>query len=254
MAVWLSLGGVVPISVLLKIVVVIVVPISVSVSSFVCSSCRPDSGELLAFIVKGRLNVFLWFSNNWFVRSVRCWLGLGLDWLLPFSRITAVVSTSFFCLFDRLILLCERLKRGCWYFFKPTHPRCEPRRFLQVGWFWLGNCYLFRGHVWFRCRWWGIHNWSWSFLHWFFNFNNLCGRSISWYLLDNSFDDLNFLLMTIITEIRVSNLMFMILVSANMCMNEVSMSMENPFFVFMMDYLGFWSWSMVDRLWSWNWC
>jgi hypothetical protein len=48
--------------------------------------------------------------------------------------------------------------------------------------------------------------------------------------------------------------MFMILVSANMCVNEVSMSMENPFFMFMMDYHRFWSWSMVDRLRSWNWC
>ena len=59
--------------------------------------------------------------------------------------------------------------------------------------------------------------------------------------------------MTIITEIRVSNLMFVILISSNMCVNEISMSMENSFFMFMMDYLGLWSRRVVDGLWLWNW-
>ena len=59
--------------------------------------------------------------------------------------------------------------------------------------------------------------------------------------------------MTIITEIRVANLMFMILVSANMSVNEISMSMENSFFMFMMNYHRLWSWRMVNRLRSWSW-
>ena len=122
-AVWLSLGGVVPIPVLLKIVVVIVVPISVSVSSFVCSSCRPNSWELLALIIECWLNVLLWFNNDWFVWSVGCWLRLWLNWLLPFSRISAVVSASFFGIFHRLIFIFESFKRRSRHLFKSTHPR-----------------------------------------------------------------------------------------------------------------------------------